>query len=138
VPKITFSDVGLRNLSPPEQGQVAYWDDRLPAFGLRVSQGGSKTFILKRHNCRITIGRYGVITLADARAEARRMLAEFTLGKIRPQSITYPQAVKLFVEDHRGGLQMAPGAFSVQGSTLGYHHLGYRPYAQGHQIPLDL
>jgi hypothetical protein len=75
------------------------WDDKLPAFGLRVLQGGSKTFILKRHNSRITIGRYGVITLADARAEVRRMLAEFTLGKIRPQSITYPQAVKLFIEE---------------------------------------
>lgn len=99
MPKIAFSDVGLRNIPPPGKGQVDYWDDKLPAFGLRVSQGGSKTFILKRHNSRITIGRYGVISLANARAEARRMLAEFTLGKIRPQSITYPQAVKLFIED---------------------------------------
>jgi hypothetical protein len=29
------------------------------------------------------------------------MMAEFTLGKIRPQSITYPQAVLLFLEEKR-------------------------------------
>jgi len=101
VPKIAFSDVGLKSLQPPPTGQIDYWDDKLPAFGLRVSQGGSRTFILKRNNSRITIGRYGIISLSAARAEARRLLAEFTLGKIRPQSITYPQAVVLFIEDKR-------------------------------------
>jgi hypothetical protein len=50
VPKIVFSDVGLRSIVPPPSGQVDYWDAKLPAFGLRVSQGGSKTFILKRNN----------------------------------------------------------------------------------------
>jgi integrase len=29
------------------------------------------------------------------------MLAEFTLGKVRPQSITYPEAVRLFIEDKK-------------------------------------
>jgi hypothetical protein len=61
VPKIAFSDAGLRSIQPPEAGQVDYWDNKLPAFGLRVSQGGSKTFILKRHNSRITLGRFGII-----------------------------------------------------------------------------
>src|SRR5262245_52017337 len=78
-----------------------YWDEKLPAFGLRVSQGGSRTFVLKRNNSRITIGRYGTISLSEARAEAKRLLAEFTLGKVRPQSITYPQAVDLFIEEKR-------------------------------------
>jgi integrase len=97
--KIAFSDVKLRSIRPPVRGQVSYWDDKLPAFGLRVSQAGTKTFILNRHNTFITLGRFGILSLSEARTEAKRMLAEFTLGKIRPQSITYPQAVKLFVED---------------------------------------
>jgi len=99
VAKVAFSDAGLRSLASPAKGQASYWDEKLPSFGLRVSQGGSKTFILKRQNSFITIGRFGVLTLAEARTEAKRLLAEFTLGKVRPQSITYQQAVELFLDE---------------------------------------
>ena len=99
--KIAFSDVGLRSLPVPAKGQVKYWDEKLPSFGCRVSQAGSKTFILNRNNSYITIGRFGIISLADARSEAKRLLAEFTLGKSRPQSVAYAKAVILFVEDKK-------------------------------------
>lgn len=101
--KTAFSDAGLRSLPPPAKGQISYWDEKLPSFGLRVSQGGSKTFILKRQNSFITIGRFGILTLSDARTEAKRMLAEFTLGKVRPQSITYQKAVELFLQEKTKG-----------------------------------
>ena len=97
--KMSFSDVGLRSLSPPPKGQISYWDDKLPSFGFRVSQGGTKTFVLNRKNSLITIGRFPTISLSQARTEAKRLLAEFTLGKVRPQSITYTEAVKLFLEE---------------------------------------
>jgi integrase len=97
--KMSFSDVGLRSLSPPPKGQISYWDDKLPSFGFRVSQGGTKTFVLNRKNSLITIGRFPTISLSQARTEAKRLLAEFTLGKVRPQSITYSQAVTLFLEE---------------------------------------
>lgn len=99
--KIELSDAKLRSLLPPDRGQVSYWDSKLPGFGVRISQGGSKTFVLKRHNEFITIGRFGVLSLSEARTEAKRLLAEFTLGKVRPLTITYEQAVKLFIEDKR-------------------------------------
>ena len=76
-----------------------YWDPTLPCFGLRVSRGGAKTFILKLHNSRRAIGRFPLISLSEARTEAKRLLAEKTLGKVRPQSITFPQAVELFLEE---------------------------------------
>lgn len=97
--KMSFSDVGLRNLAPPAKGQVSYWDEKLPSFGFRVSQGGTKTFVLNRKNSLITIGRFPTISLSQARTEAKRLLAEFTLGRVRPQSITYAEAVKLFLEE---------------------------------------
>ncbi|MEY9230976.1 integrase [Bradyrhizobium japonicum] len=97
--KMSFSDVGLRSLTPPAKGQVSYWDDKLPSFGFRVSQGGTKTFVLNRKNSLITIGRFPTISLSQARTEAKRLLAEFTLGRVRPQSITYAEAVKLFLEE---------------------------------------
>lgn len=97
--KIEFSDVKLRSLPVPAKGQSAFWDAKLPSFGIRVSQGGSKTFVLNRNNTLLTIGKFGVLSLAEARTEARKLLAEFTLGKVRPQSITYPQAVQVFLEE---------------------------------------
>lgn len=101
MPSAHFSDRGLQSLLPPTRGQVDWWDTSLPSFGCRISQGGSKTFILKRDNRRITIGRFAIISLSQARTEAKRLLAEFTLGRIRPQSLTYAQAVELFIEDKR-------------------------------------
>jgi integrase len=101
MPKILFSDVGVRSLSAPQSGSVDYWDKSLPRFGCRVSQGGTKTFVLNIHNSRRAIGRYPIITLSQARTEARRLLAEKTLGKIRPMSMSVKQAQKLFIEDKK-------------------------------------
>ena len=56
--KITLTDTGLRSLDLPDRGQISYWDAHLPSFGVRVSQGGSKTFVLNHKNTFITIGRY--------------------------------------------------------------------------------
>ena len=61
VPNVRVNDVALRSLQIPERGQLDYWDSGLPGSGCRVSQGGSKTFLLKHDNRRITIGRYPII-----------------------------------------------------------------------------
>jgi integrase len=100
--KTAFSDVFIRSLQPPAKGQKSYWDEKLPCFGLRVSQGGSKTFVLNRDNSLLTIGRFGVLSLAEARTEAKRLMAERTLGRVRPQSLTFLEALTLFLEDKAG------------------------------------
>lgn len=96
-----LTDATVRSLKPPKKGQKLYRDPGLPGFGCRVSQGGTKSFVLVQgKECRMTtIGRVGIITLAQARTEAKRLLAETTLGKVRPQSIRYEQAVELFLAD---------------------------------------
>lgn len=99
MPKLSLSDVGLRSITPPQSGQCDYWDTTLPSFGLRVSQGGSKTFVLKVHNTRRTIGRYPIITLSQARTEAKRMLAEKTLDRVQPQSISFETAFDVFIAE---------------------------------------
>lgn len=99
VPKVRLSDVGLRALQPPPKGTVDYWDESFPSFACRVSQGGTKTFILKLLNSRRTIGRYPLLSLAEARAEARRILAERTLGKLRPVGKTFAAAKQQFLEE---------------------------------------
>jgi integrase len=101
MPKQKLEDTLIRALDPPESGQVIVWDTTVATFGCRVRAGGSKTFVLNQKRTFLTIGRYPAISLSEARTEAKRMIAEFTLGKLRPQSITYPQAVKVFLDEKK-------------------------------------
>ena len=64
-----------------------------------MSQGGTKTFLIKHKNRRITIGRYPAISLSEARTEAKKILAEFTLGKANTASPSFTQAVREFLEE---------------------------------------
>jgi integrase len=99
VPNVRLTDISLRSLPSPERGQVDYWDQLLPCFGCRVSQGGTKTFILKKDNRRISIGRFPVISLTQARTEAKRLLAEHTLGQLRARPISIAAAREEFLAD---------------------------------------
>ncbi len=95
-----LTDLTIRSLTPPLKGQRDYFDDALAGFGVRVSQGGSRSFFLftgkKKNRERKSIGRWGVITLAQARAEAKRILAERTLGHHKPKTMTFSAALVLF------------------------------------------
>ncbi len=79
---VRLTDLSIRNLPIPEIGQRTYRDEALKGFGVRVSQGGTKTFTLMHGPDRRlkTIGRVGVISLAQARQKAKHILAAHTLG----------------------------------------------------------
>ncbi|HZS56805.1 MAG TPA: site-specific integrase [Bryobacteraceae bacterium] len=100
----TLTEITLRTVRPPAHGQITIWD-ALPNFGVRVSQGGAKTFVvlLGRNGNRHTIGRYPIISLQEARSEARRLLAERTLGQHQPQSITFERALPIFIASQYQG-----------------------------------
>lgn len=100
MPKIALTDVTIRALKPPPKGQVDYWDTSFRTFGVRVSQGGSKTFILMKEGSRESLGRYGPMTLAKAREEARKRQATYTLRQGKQASIPFQEALNLFVELH--------------------------------------
>jgi integrase len=94
-----LTDIAIRALPLPAKGQKTYFDDTLPAFGCRISQGGTRAFVLQHGADRqmITLGRYPIVSLANARTEAKRILAERTLGRFRPQTIAWDDAVALFI-----------------------------------------
>ncbi len=94
-----ITDLVVRKVVPPEKGQRTIWDKSLSNFGLRVSQGGTRSWVVQHGPTRqlTTIGRYPLISVADARTEAKRILAERTLGKTRPVSITYEEALRQFL-----------------------------------------
>jgi integrase len=99
MPKISLNDASLRSLKV-DAGQADFWDQHLPSFGVRVSPT-SKTFMVNIGNSRRSLGRYlpGVFGLADARTEAKRLLAERTLGKVAPSRLRYSDALQDFLAE---------------------------------------
>ncbi len=96
-----LTDLSIRTLRAPREGAVIYYDDNFTGFGVRISRGGTKSFILTHgpRRRRETIGRVGVISLQEARKEARRLLAEYTLGKHQPIYKTWRGAVDEYLEE---------------------------------------
>jgi integrase len=94
-----LTDVAIHNLKAPAKGQKTYFDDALSGFGIRVSQGGIKSFVLisGRSRTRTTLGRYPVISLAGARNKARELLAQKALGKHEAPSMTFEAALDVFL-----------------------------------------
>ena len=105
--KILFTDLAIKHLSAPASGQQRYWDRDLPGFGIRLSQGGGRTWILldPRNKIRTqeSIGRYPLLALKDARTEAKKRLAEYTLGKTaKAAKIAWDAAVEEFLAEIEG------------------------------------
>lgn len=100
MPRTRLTDISVRSLAPAA-AQVTYWDETLPSFGCRVSPGGTKTFLVMHGDSRkrVSIGRYPVVSLADARGRAREILAEVTLG-MHSESIIFEKALDTFVSTH--------------------------------------
>jgi hypothetical protein len=70
--------------TPGQTAQKRYYDDQLKGFGIRVTSGGSKTFfvekLVKGKLRRIKIGRYGELTVQQARKEAQILLGQIARG----------------------------------------------------------
>jgi integrase len=96
-----LSDTTIRNLKPGPR-QMFYRDETVRGFGIRVSPKGTKTFVLMHGADRrlTTIGRYGIITLQEARLAAKKMLPERTLGRYTPLTATFREAFSVYVATH--------------------------------------
>lgn len=74
-----FTTTNLSGLKAAER-RYSVFDETLPAFGIRVEPSGRKTFQLwyrVRGRLRAaTLGRFGVLTLDEARKKARQMIVD--------------------------------------------------------------
>jgi hypothetical protein len=81
MPKIKLNKESVDALPIPEKGYALTWDSDPKGFGVRVMSSGTKTFILQQRihgkDRRITLGRYGKVTVEQA-----RKLAKITTGQI--------------------------------------------------------
>jgi integrase len=92
--------------------QDVRYDDQLPGFGLRIYPSGTKSFVLryrtKSGRLRFqTLGRYGVLTLKQARDEARAILGEVAQGgdpaaekKSAAEELFFAEYSDLYLERH--------------------------------------
>src|SRR5918995_3052294 len=84
MPKLRLTATAVERFQPPAMGQVEYYDTHLPAFGLRVSYSGAKAwFVMTRVGgklTRVTLGRHPALSLADARDQARIVVAQARAG----------------------------------------------------------
>jgi integrase len=85
MPTIALTRAAVERLKPPRLGQIEYYDRRLPSFGVRLSYQGAKSwFVMTRLDgklIRVTLGKHPVLSLADAREEARRVVNLAASGK---------------------------------------------------------
>lgn len=102
MPNANLTDLAIRRLPAPERGDVTYWDKTQKGLGFRLTAGGSRTFIvLIGSGRRQKIGRYPTISLAGARTEAKRILAEKALGKVRPLHCSFDDAKEQYLAECR-------------------------------------
>jgi len=81
--KVKFNKKVVENL-PATKTTTIYWDTKDTGFGVRVQPTGVKTFFFQgRSKCKlikITIGRFGVLTVEQARDLAKQHAADLTRG----------------------------------------------------------
>jgi integrase len=81
-----FTDKTLRSLMRPQSQPSKIWDSSLRGFGCRVSELGTITFIVmkrprgSRNFVNVTLGRYPLLGLAEARSKARDVLHQLEHG----------------------------------------------------------
>ncbi len=84
MPQKRLTAAAVERIKPPSTGRVEYFDAMLPAFGLRVTERGHKSWIVffrvGGRQRRLTLGSYPALTLADARKGARDALRQAAEG----------------------------------------------------------
>src|SRR4249920_702630 len=70
---------------PPGKGELITFDDEIPGFGVRLREGGSRSWIVQykigpKHR-RLTLGSTALLDPAKAREWARDLLAKVRLGR---------------------------------------------------------
>jgi len=99
-----LTDLAVRSLKPPATGQYTFRDPTIPGFGVRISQGGTKTFTLMHGPDRklTTLGHFPIISLAQARKKARDLLAARQLGIYQQvPKTTFAEAYDIFLKGYK-------------------------------------
>ncbi|MQX37345.1 tyrosine-type recombinase/integrase [Roseospira navarrensis] len=122
MPRTKLTAAGVARLSPPAEGQVDWFDAALPAFGLRISASGVRSYILLTRihgkKVRLTLGRARVnadgpgLGLADARRKAVEWLDRIAAGD--DPRLDRKKASEARQEAHRNTVAAVAGRFLTE------------------------
>jgi integrase len=80
-----LTELAVKLMRAPGSGRIEYFDILLPSFGLRITAAGAKSWIVmaRVHGKlkRVTLGRYPALGLAEARDQARKVIADAQDGR---------------------------------------------------------
>lgn len=87
MPKLDLTQAFVKKTKVPESlNSIDHYDERMPGLLLKVLPSGRKTYYIryknpKKVNCQRKIGNTEILSLSQARALARRKLAEVAMGE---------------------------------------------------------
>lgn len=106
--KRKLTELTVTRTKPPESGRLDIWDTTLPAFGLRVTSTGARSYVVAvrkpgaKHPSRIKVGEPGRMALADARDAARRMMETGGAPEPEPEAdMSFGTLAEQFLEHGR-------------------------------------
>ena len=117
-------------LSRPATGQTFLWDGELRGFGVRIGSSGQKTFVLQYRTVtgksrRVKLGRFGVLTVEQARDVARINLGRVAAGEdpsddARDErlSLTVAELCDWYLTEARSGRILGRRNRPIEESTL--------------------
>ncbi|WCT76326.1 tyrosine-type recombinase/integrase [Novosphingobium humi] len=81
-----LSDAKIRDLTPPDTGQVEHADSEVPGLRVRIGTSGARTFILRKRVDgkirNVTLGRFAPrFGIVEARRKARALISDIEAGK---------------------------------------------------------
>lgn len=95
-----LTELAIKNTKLPEKGRITVWDDKLKGFGCRITSKGTRTWIvLIASGRRQSLGRFPLVSLAEARQEAKALLGQKMLGKVRPKHYAFDDAKNEFLAE---------------------------------------
>lgn len=121
--KLHLTDLAVKKLSPPAEGQVTYWDDATPGFGLRLSARAKSYVVMYGERRQLkTLGRYPELSLSDARKRAKLFLAAHLANPDPEASFDYEAVVSEYLADCRKRLR----ASTLKGYNLYMGHIRFK------------
>jgi integrase len=79
--KKRLTDLAIARMAPPAEGRIDCWDELLPSLGIRLSATGRKVWNIARRKqggrnpIRHRLGTFPELSVAEARAKARELIA---------------------------------------------------------------
>ena len=99
-----LTDTAIRAAQPKPGNQYTQYCNSFTGFGLRVSPGGTKSFVYVYRQYgqkkRSLLGHYPDVSLAQARDKAARIRARLALQISEPSRVTFFEALELYRATH--------------------------------------